>query len=99
MVTEPWLVPIAYAHSARLHGAEILVSTEVVSADFDAEQRLWALKSKSNEIYYAKHVINCAGIYGDKVHDELIRNKDKNGSDATNVESFEIYLKRAICCF
>ena len=94
MVTEPWLVPIAYAHSARLHGAEILVSKEVVSADFDAEQRLWALKSKSNEIYYAKHVINCAGIYGDKVHDELIRNKDKNGSDTTNVEFFEIYPRK-----
>ena len=77
MVTEPWLVPIAYAHSARLHGAEILVSKEIVRADFDAEQRLWALKSKSNDTYYAKHVINCAGIYGDKIHDELIRNRKK----------------------
>ena len=94
MVTEPWLVPIAYAHSARLHGAEILVSKEVVSADFDAEQRLWALKSKSNDTYYAKHVINCAGIYGDKIHDELIRNKDKNGFDTANEESFEIYPRK-----
>ena len=31
-VVEPWLVPVAYAESARLHGADIRTSTEVVSA-------------------------------------------------------------------
>ena len=42
-VVEPWLVPIAYAESARLHGAAIFTSTAVVGAAFDARRGVWRL--------------------------------------------------------
>ena len=35
-VVEPWLVPVGYAESARLHGASIRTSTAVVGATFEA---------------------------------------------------------------
>ncbi len=41
MVTEPWLVPIAFAHSALLHGAEIQMGQEVVRAAFARGEEGW----------------------------------------------------------
>jgi len=39
---EPWLIPIGYAESARLHGADLRLSTEVISAS-RSDDGLWRL--------------------------------------------------------
>ncbi len=85
MVTEPWLVPVAYAYNAMLHGAKIFVNKEVVKADFklsnknettDRNNGIWTIRTNDNGVYKAKQIINCAGINGDKIHNELIRNNN-----------------------
>ena len=40
-VVEPWLVPIGYAMSARLHGAVIRTGCEATGMDFDRENNVW----------------------------------------------------------
>lgn len=42
-VVEPWLVPMAYAESARRLGAVILTSTNVVDLSFDKVDGLWSV--------------------------------------------------------
>ena len=97
MVTEPWLVPVAYAYSAILHGAKIFVNKEVIKADFNVRKEkksnknddnlkngTWTITTKSKDIYETKQVINCAGINGDTIHHELMRNNKKNDDDASS---------------
>ena len=67
MVTEPWLVPVAYANSAILHGAKIYTENEVQHASYDKNKRLWEIKTKESNTFYARTLINCGGLYGDKV--------------------------------
>ena len=74
VVVEPWLIPIAYAHSAQLHGAHIYTGQDIVSAQRDTPPALpeggrgvWSLESASGRSFQAKCVINCAGLYGDVV--------------------------------
>ena len=45
-VVEPWLVPVGYEESARLHGAALRPATEVVAAAFDASARLWRVATR-----------------------------------------------------
>ena len=73
MVTEPWLVPIAYAHSAMLHGATILTNEEVTNAVFEEATKTWTCSTKSGKVIKADTVINCAGLYGDKCEDFRIK--------------------------
>jgi L-2-hydroxyglutarate oxidase LhgO len=42
-VVEPWLVPMGYAESARLHGADIRTSTKAVGASFDGN--IWEIRT------------------------------------------------------
>ena len=42
-VVEPWLVPLGYAESARLHGATLLTRSRVVGAEFDSSHKTWKL--------------------------------------------------------
>jgi L-2-hydroxyglutarate oxidase LhgO len=44
-VVEPWLVPLGYSESARLHGAQIILGTEVVSVSRDTDQ-MWLLHTR-----------------------------------------------------
>jgi glycine/D-amino acid oxidase-like deaminating enzyme len=43
-VVEPWLVPAGYAHSARLNGADLRMSTEVIGVDYS--EGLWKLQTR-----------------------------------------------------
>jgi len=45
-VVEPWLVPIGYFHSAKKLGANILTSTQVDSAYYNKNERLWTVCGK-----------------------------------------------------
>ena len=75
MVTEPWLIPIAYAQSAKLNGAQLLVDSEVTNTIFDENGKYWTISLKNKAEIKSKFIINCAGLYGD--HIEALHNSDK----------------------
>lgn len=68
-VIDPWSPFLAYLLQAKAHGAEISFSTEVVSGAFDGE--IWTLQTTAG-VRRARTVINCAGLYGDKLDVRLL---------------------------
>ncbi|XP_041373493.1 uncharacterized protein MG039 homolog [Gigantopelta aegis] len=65
MILDPWLASISFAHHARLNGAKIRTSCEVLSCKrelFDA----WSLHTTHGDIH-CRVVVNCAGLQGDLV--------------------------------
>ncbi len=68
-VIDPWSPFLAYLLQAKAHHAEISFSTEVVSGTFDGET--WALQTTQGE-RRARTVINCAGLYGDRLDARLL---------------------------
>jgi L-2-hydroxyglutarate oxidase LhgO len=46
-VVEPWLIPMAYARRAQLHGARIVLGQRVVGAQFDAGSRRWRVTAEA----------------------------------------------------
>lgn len=63
-IIDPWSAPLAYAHQALAHGAEILRRAEVTGGEFAAG--LWTLSSLAGTVR-ARLVINAAGNFGDRV--------------------------------
>lgn len=63
-VIDPWSPFLAYLLQAKAHGAEILFATEVFSGHYDGDS--WALQTTRGE-RRARAVINCAGLYGDRL--------------------------------
>ena len=53
-VVEPWLVPMGYAESARLHGVDIRFNTKVVNASFDGSN--WCLTTVKSGIHEQEHL-------------------------------------------
>jgi glycerol-3-phosphate dehydrogenase len=68
-VIDPWSPFLAYLLQAKAHGAEILFGTEVISGGFDGD--IWTLQTSSGE-QRARTVINCAGLYGDRLDASLL---------------------------
>jgi glycerol-3-phosphate dehydrogenase len=68
-VIDPWSPFLAYLLQANAHGAEISFATEVISGAFDGE--IWTLQTRLSE-WRARTVINCAGLYGDKLDQRLL---------------------------
>lgn len=66
MIAEPWLVPIAFAESARLHGADIRLGTQLLAAS-RGQDNVWSLRVSQGLPLKSHVVINCAGLYGDEV--------------------------------
>jgi glycerol-3-phosphate dehydrogenase len=63
-IIDSWSAPLAYAHQAIAHGAEILRKTEVTSGKF--ENGAWILSTRQGKIT-STIVINAAGNFGDLV--------------------------------
>ncbi len=63
-VIDAWSAPLAYAHQAIAHGAEIMRNAEVVRAEFKVDA--WLLKTAAGTVE-ARIVINAAGLFGDHV--------------------------------
>lgn len=72
-VIDPWTSPFAYMLQAIENGAEILRDTEVTGGEFDGE--LWQLETGAGNVR-CRAVINCAGLYGDRVDHVLIGESD-----------------------
>ena len=71
VVTEPWLVPIAYANSAIMYGAQILTGKEIASAKLGFTiawvQFCQKVRTKQGDVIRSRSIINCGGIYGDVI--------------------------------
>jgi (S)-2-hydroxyglutarate dehydrogenase len=57
-------VALKYADKIRELGGEIILDEQVIDIQADGEQSVIATQKKN---YYAKLVINCAGLYSDKI--------------------------------
>ncbi len=63
-VIDPWSAPLAYLLQAVENGGKALFNAEVTGGEFDGSH--WTLKTARGWVR-ARHVINCAGLYGDIV--------------------------------
>ncbi|WP_415072032.1 NAD(P)/FAD-dependent oxidoreductase [Hyphomicrobium sp.] len=68
-VIDPWSPFLAYLLQAKAHDAEISFSTEVLSGAFDGS--CWTLQTTKG-VRKARTVINCAGLYGDRLEIRLL---------------------------
>lgn len=62
-VIDPWSAPLAYVTQAMALGATVLRATELLHGTFDGT---WSLQTSTGTLR-AGAVINCAGLYGDRV--------------------------------
>jgi len=67
-VIDPWASAHAYILQALANGAELRRNCEVLSGRFDGA---WQLQTPQGPVC-AKHVINCAGLYGDVIDERLL---------------------------
>jgi len=63
-VIDPWSAPLAYLTQAVALGAEAFFRAEVLAGRFEGDH--WHLETARGH-FTARTVINCAGLYGDKV--------------------------------
>ncbi len=79
-VIDPWSAPLAYAHQAMAHGAEIMRNAEATGAEFKNDE--WHLKTAAGDVN-ARVIINAAGLYGDYVealaHEPSFKIKPRKG--------------------
>ena len=65
-IIDSWSSPLAYLSQAVEHGASYSFDTQVISGE--QIDGIWHIKT-SKGIFKAKYVINCAGIYADKIQE------------------------------
>jgi len=68
-IIDPWSAPYGYLRQALLNGAEIFHSCEVKGGNFDSG--IWQLQTSIGTLN-SRHIINCAGLYGDQVNEKLL---------------------------
>lgn len=68
-LVDPWSTPLAYLHQALAHGAMFMNNCQVNAGDFDGDR--WRVSTSRGELQ-ARWLVNCAGLYGDLVHQQLI---------------------------
>ncbi len=68
-IIDPWSSPYAYMRQALENGAALQTGCEVTGGVFDGET--WVLETTKGPLA-AHHVINCAGLYGDRVDAALL---------------------------
>ncbi len=72
-VIDPWSAPLAYLTQAVVNGARAYFNAAVTAGDFDGEA--WMLHTPRGRVR-ARHVINCAGLYGDLLDEALLGGSD-----------------------
>lgn len=69
-IVDPWSAPLAYLRQARDNGAVVRFDREVAGGVFDGSR--WRLECGEGERIRAGTVVNCAGLYGDRVESQLL---------------------------
>jgi glycerol-3-phosphate dehydrogenase len=72
-VVDPWSAPYAYLLQALENGASLARNCELTGGHFDGEQ--WRLETSRGHLS-TRQVINCAGLYGDRINHMLIGESD-----------------------
>lgn len=72
-VIDPWSSPLAYLRQAVENGARAMFNAEVVGGEQTAD--LWKLRTSRGEIR-SRHVVNCAGLFGDRLEQDLLGETD-----------------------
>jgi glycerol-3-phosphate dehydrogenase len=68
-VIDPWTSPFVYMLQALENGAKLLRDTEVLSGEFDGID--WQINTSKGSVK-GSTIINCAGLYGDRLDSLLI---------------------------
>lgn len=89
-VIDPWSSPLAYLRQALAHGAEFLPRAALTAATFDGED--WRLDTAAGQIK-ARHVVNCAGLFGDEV--DFLLTGEKRFSIHPRKGQFAVFDKAA----
>lgn len=66
---DPWSAPLGYLLQAMMHGAEAQFNCEVTGGSFDGQA--WSLNTSKGGVR-ATTVVNCAGLFGDKLEEQLL---------------------------
>lgn len=74
-IIDPWSAPYAYLRQALMNGGQIFLSCEVTGGDFDGSE--WHLETSGGTLK-SRHVINCAGLYGDRLDTALLGTTEFN---------------------
>lgn len=65
-IVSPYEMAIAYAENAATNGAEFVFNANVVSVEKTGST--FTVKTENGNVYQAKAVINCAGVYSDVIN-------------------------------
>ena len=68
-IIDPWSAPYAYLKQSIINGGQIFLHTQVLGGDFDGD--IWEIKTSRGTIK-SRHIINCAGLYGDELNKILL---------------------------
>lgn len=68
-VIDPWSSPLAYLKQALENGGKALFNAEVTGGEFDGET--WLLDTPRGQVQ-AHQVINCAGLFGDILNQNVL---------------------------
>lgn len=73
VIIDPWSAPLAYLTQAVANGARAVFDAEVTSGRFDGTS--WVLETPKGTVA-ATYVVNCAGLFGDRLDQLLIGESD-----------------------
>eukprot|EP00742_Colponemidia_sp_Colp-10_P002624 GILJ01002803.1.p1 GENE.GILJ01002803.1~~GILJ01002803.1.p1 ORF type:complete len:551 (+),score=74.51 GILJ01002803.1:37-1689(+) len=66
LITDPNLVPLAYAAEAVHRGAKIITRCKVLGGKFSRNNHNWTLQTSRGTVT-GRVVVNCAGLHGDSI--------------------------------
>jgi glycerol-3-phosphate dehydrogenase len=66
---DPWSAPYVYLRQSLENGGKVFTNCEVSDGNFDGEK--WTLQTSRGPIS-GRHIINCAGLYGDRLDKALL---------------------------
>jgi len=72
-VIDPWSAPYAYLLQALENGACLARNCELLDGHFDSGE--WTLKTSKGPLK-GRQLINCAGLYGDRLNQKLVGESD-----------------------
>ncbi len=72
-VIDPWSAPLAYLKQMVENGGRALFNAEVTGGHFDGDK--WQLETVRGQVH-ARYVVNCAGLYGDLLNQNVLGNSD-----------------------